>query len=213
MRQHQNGDVLTTHNPTFYGLEFYAPVTDVLRPYLETELVVSTALRYLETMDGPSICDIGVGCGSILISILKNNANIVRAIGIDISDKAIEVAQINAKWHDVKVNIFQTDLVNGIRDNSFDLVVSNPPYCTSDTKLTIGPTISYDGGPSGLTIVDRLLGEVPRVLKPNGALIIEVDQGQSAYVQEKAKGLGIFRCIETTVDHNGFDRVIAMRRF
>lgn len=79
----------------FYGLDFTL-TPDVLIPRPETELIVEAAIEILREKENPLICEIGVGSGCISVAIL-HEIKTSAAIGMDISQKALEIARINAE--------------------------------------------------------------------------------------------------------------------
>lgn len=115
----------------FYGLEFYVN-DNVLIPRPETEELVFEFLKFhKENISKPfEILDIGTGSGCIPITIKKNwdKANLT---GIDVSEKALEVAKINAKQIEVQVQFLQLNFLeesNWEKLPKYDCIISNPPY-------------------------------------------------------------------------------------
>jgi len=100
---------------------------NVLIPRPETEELVQLLLSE-NTIPNPTILDIGTGSGCIPISLAKNITN-SKVSSIDISQKAIEVAQKNAKTHQVHVNFIHQNIleINELKE-TYDLIISNPPY-------------------------------------------------------------------------------------
>ncbi|MFL7792360.1 MAG: peptide chain release factor N(5)-glutamine methyltransferase [Anaerolineae bacterium] len=168
----------------FYGLEFeVAP--EVLIPRPETETLVDLALaRRPET-----IVDVGTGSGCIAVALAAHLPQ-TTICAIEISPAALAVARRNVERHNVanRVRLIAGDVLNP-RPSPADLIVSNPPYIpTGDcASLPISirnhePRQALDGGPDGLAVIRRLLAQAPAVLKPEGALLIEIgaDQGEAA---------------------------------
>ncbi|HEX5884450.1 MAG TPA: HemK/PrmC family methyltransferase, partial [Pyrinomonadaceae bacterium] len=112
----------------FFGREFRV-TPDVLIPRPETELLVEAAIE----LSGPGafICDVGTGSGCIAVTLLREIDH-ARAIAVDKSPAAIEVAKLNARNLSVadRLEFLVSDCMDALDSNryQFDLVVSNPPY-------------------------------------------------------------------------------------
>lgn len=121
-----------------------------LIPRYETELLVEMAIAKLKENNYKSICDVGIGPGTILFSILKDSPYPLECMGIDISEEVLLLATENLKLlknefkniHDVL--LIQSDRLN-LAKRKFDLIVSNPPYIKeSDKKKMHHQVISYE---------------------------------------------------------------------
>lgn len=129
-----------THKSYFYRSEFFV-TEDVLIPRSETEILVELAVSEIRNkkLDHVKICDVGVGSGAIILSILgefANNRNSLKSItasATDISEDALKVAKRNFFLQEFKfskddsITFYQTDRLKGVK-TQFDLIVSNPPY-------------------------------------------------------------------------------------
>ena len=111
----------------FYGLGLMiTPAVFIPRP--ETERVVDIALQVLKTVISPKILDVGTGSGCIAIA-LANELPGASVTGIDIDPNMLKVAQKNADLHKINNIIFkQMDIQKEIPKESYNLIVSNPPY-------------------------------------------------------------------------------------
>ena len=79
-----------------------------------------------------NVLDLGTGSGCIAIALSKNiNSDV---IGIDISDKALEVARLNAYKNNTNIKFIKNDMLNNIKDK-YDLIISNPPYISKDEVI------------------------------------------------------------------------------
>ena len=122
----------------FMGLEFHVN-EHVLIPRQDTEILVETALEKLKEISNPvNLLDMCTGSGCILLSILyyMKNKKQITGTGVDISDKALEVARKNAKSLGLSVDFLQSDLFDKITDK-YSMIVSNPPYIRSDVIKTL----------------------------------------------------------------------------
>ena len=112
----------------FYGNRLFVD-EDVLIPRPETEELIElieSRLSHLKK-EKLKILDVGTGSGCISISLAKIFPN-AEVSSIDISEKALNIAQKNADFHKVKVNFIQKDYLTGKLDEIYDVIVSNPPY-------------------------------------------------------------------------------------
>jgi len=97
-----------------------------LVPRPETEIVVERCLELLDSVDEPTVVDVGTGTGAIALAIAQERPE-ARVIATDASPEALALAHENAAANGLEVTFVETDLLRGV-DGSFDLVVSNPPY-------------------------------------------------------------------------------------
>ncbi|HVI71748.1 MAG TPA: peptide chain release factor N(5)-glutamine methyltransferase, partial [Pyrinomonadaceae bacterium] len=175
----------------FFGREFRV-TPDVLIPRPETELLVEAAI---EVVGGPGasplICDVGTGSGCIALTLLCEIRN-ARAVAIDKSPAALEIAKLNARNLAVaeRAVFVVSDCYDALdaHEYQFELVVSNPPYVSAALMAGLQrevrnhePLIALSPGPDGLSVIRRLLDDTPRFLKDHGYLIMEIgfDQGEA----------------------------------
>lgn len=171
----------------FYGLIFTVTPA-VLIPRPETELLVETALVWLQNHPGRQrAADVGSGSGCIAITLALHCADLWLA-AVDRSAAALAVAQQNARQHGVeqRVAFFQGNLLAAAA-GPLDLVCANLPYIPSPTVDTLPvtrfePRLALDGGPDGLDLIRRLLVQLASRLAPGGLALFEIEagQGQSA---------------------------------
>lgn len=215
-----------TGSQMFMGLEFQVGPA-VLIPRQDTETLVEEAMRYVA--DGMRILDLCTGSGCILISLLHGSAQVpdrkadmsgrarVFGVGADLSGEALELANKNAKSNHVDAVWIQSDLFSNIT-GQFDLIVSNPPYITSNVIETLDeevrlhePRMALDGDKDGLRFYRRILQDAPAYLKENGRLLVEIgyDQGQAVTEMMREAGFTEVRLIQ---DLCGKDRVVTGRK-
>lgn len=174
----------------FFGREFRV-TPDVLIPRPETELLVEAAIESVGSQG--FICDVGTGSGCIAITLLCELPN-ARAVAVDKSPAALEVAKLNARNHSVleRVEFAISDCFDALdaSQQQFDMVVSNPPYV--DEAMMAGlqrevrdhePLVALSPGPDGLTVIRRLMLEAPAFLKDEGHLIMEIGFNQGEAVR------------------------------
>ena len=198
---------------SFWGRSFeVSPAVLVPRP--ETELLVQVVLE-LPAADAARVVDVGTGSGAIAITLAAERRR-WRVAAVDRSAAALQVARRNAERHDVSVPMWLGDLTSAV-DSPLDLVVANLPYVPSDRLAGLSregghdPGAALDGGPDGLDAVRRLLGDVPRLLRPCGGVVLELGEDQAEGVAEIAHdwGLAVARRIR---DLAGCDRVVVLQR-
>ena len=200
----------------FFGLSF-AVNEKVLIPRPETEILAEFVGEFLRSRGGGNFLDLGTGSGAISVSILKFVKN-SRAIAVDISEKALEIAKFNAeKFHvDDRAEFFCGDLFFPVEGKIFDAIVSNPPYIPTNDLKTLQsevkrePQLALDGGIDGLSFYRRIISSAQKFLVDGGLLAVEIGFNQAfdvknLFEQEK------FVEIEILNDLAGIERVIAAK--
>ena len=200
----------------FMGLEFKVN-PDVLIPRPETEILVGTALKYINKEKGTRILDLGTGSGCIAVSLYKNSVD--SAIDAsDVSNKALEVAGENACLNNAKINFIQSDLFNALGYKEYDMIISNPPYIVSaeirklQPELRFEPVLALDGGTDGLDFYRRIILGAPGYLKNGGWLILEIGFGQKSAIEKIFLDSGKFEITGVIKDYNNIARVIIARK-
>lgn len=201
----------------FMGLDFKVTPA-VLIPRPETELLVETALSFLETLQAqgvknPRVLDIGTGSGIIAISI-KHYCSTAEVVAVDLSAEALEVAKENAQTLASPIEFLLSDLFAGLdpAQYQFDLIVSNPPYIDrDDTHLEQGdvrfePTMALTDYADGLSLIARLIAEAPAFLKSSSALWMEHGWDQAAAIRALLKKNG-FKAVESLKDLAAIERI------
>ena len=184
------------------------PATLVPRP--ETELLVEQALMRLPRRAESRILDLGTGSGAIAIALARERP-MCDVTGTDISEAAIAVAIQNAREHSVpNVHFVHGDWTGPVRGQSFDLVVSNPPYIadSDDALHALGfePRSALAAGPDGLDAIRAIVDQVPHVIRPGGTLLLEHGAEQHAAVAGLLAGHG-YTAIAVASDLAGLQRV------
>lgn len=188
---------------------------DVLTPRPDTETLVEYVLRDFPEHAAWSVLDLGVGSGTILLAILAERPA-ARGLGVDVSEEALAVARDNAAALGLagRTALLRGDWTEGLGEETFDLVVSNPPYVASDVIATLEPEvrdheprIALDGGADGLSHYRTLALEVLRVLKPGGRFAVEIGYDQKAAVEALFRDAGALG-VTTIKDLADRDRVV-----
>jgi release factor glutamine methyltransferase len=200
-----------TGRQEFYGRDFRV-TPDVLIPRPETEHLVEAAMARIQP--GNVVVDVGTGSGAIAITLALETG--ARVFASDISTPALCVAQSNARRLAANVGFLAADLVDAIPGHSIDLLVSNPPYVPATDQPSLQrevrdyePPVALFGGPTGLEIYQRLIGEAAHVLRPNGWLLLEL--GYNSLDPVRAMLERGWSEIDVIPDLAGFPRIIAAR--
>ena len=199
----------------FYGLCFSVS-SDCLIPQADTEIVCEKLISYLK--DGMRFADICTGSGCIALAALAQTKN-TTAIGYDISDGALRIAEKNAaqlglsdRFQLQQADVFAQDFLKGVEN--LDCIVSNPPYIETAVIPTLSlevqnePHIALDGGADGLDFYRRLLTVCPSHIKKGGALFLEIGYDQKNMLTSLCQQYGL--TYEFYQDFGGNDRVCAV---
>lgn len=200
-------------NCEFMGIDFEVS-SDVLIPNQDTEILAEEALRFLH--DGMSFLDLCTGSGCIALSILKYT-NDTHATATDISEKALAIAEKNAKKLSMedRFTTVKADIFPEKTEEKFDLIVSNPPYIPTaviDTLepevKTFEPFIALDGSEDGMKFYNRIIPEAKEYLYRNGFLMVEIgyDQGEAVKNLMEVNG---YKEVQVIKDLAGNDRVVS----
>lgn len=203
-----------TGEQEFYGLMLRV-TPDVLIPRPETEHLVEALLNRVPHDVPLRIADVGTGSGAIAIALAYNLPHAsVRAL--DISASALAIARENAARHEVadRIRFLESDLLAAVTGETFDAIVSNPPYVAESEVLEpqvrdFEPRSALYAGNSGLDIYQRLIPQAWESLKPDGWLLMEIGHGQRDAL---AKLLEHWTSVEFVSDLQGIPRVAIARR-
>jgi release factor glutamine methyltransferase len=180
-----------TGQQEFYGLNFHVTPA-VLIPRPETEHLVEAALQRLPASHPLKIADIGTGSGAIAIAIAAHLPE-AAITALDISPDALAVATANAREHNLadRIRFLRSDLLSVLdqEPETFDAIVSNPPYVAETDRDTLHPQVNkYEpaaalfAGDTGLDIYRRLIPQAYIALKPNGLLALEIGHDQQGAI-------------------------------
>lgn len=193
----------------FYGRRFVV-TPDVLDPRPETETLIEAALQ----RPARRVLDIGTGSGCILLTLLAEWPD-ARGVGTDLSRAALSVAGDNAARLGVaaRAGLVACDWATGLHD-SFDLVVSNPPYIPLLDMADLAPEVrrwepamALSPGPDGLEAYRAIIPQALRRLSPGGRLLLETGAGQGSAVMGLCVAHG-FEKVEVLPDLDGRSRVV-----
>ena len=198
----------------FFGLEFKVD-SNVLIPRPETEELVAWILKQTDSSQSLKILDIGTGSGCIAISLAKHLPN-AEIYALDVSPKALEIAELNAQQNAVKLNMIQANVLEWKpTDLSFDLIVSNPPYVRESEKERMAPNVLEHEPHLALFVENdnplvfyRAIVELGKqTLKKQGQLYFEINE----YLGEETQALfssDTFEDVQLKSDIFGKQRMI-----
>lgn len=199
-------------NVNFYG-NIIEVNNNVLIPRFETELLVEKTIKYVKDLfmdNGIKVLDIGTGSGCIAVTLRKELDCDV--MGVDISDKAIDVAKRNAINNKAEVSFVLSDVFSNVNDK-FDVIISNPPYIREDEEIedivkNNEPHLALYATNRGLYFYDKILKEATDYLKNKFLIAFEIGYEQANDIKELA--YKYLDSIEVRVekDYSGKDRFI-----
>jgi release factor glutamine methyltransferase len=180
----------------------------VLIPRPDTELLVEWALQRLRDVKVPVVADLGTGSGAIALAIASERPD-ARVIATDQSRDALSQARHNAQRLGLeRVEFRQGDWLAPLGE-SFDLIVSNPPYIAENdphlASLRYEPRRALTSGPDGLADLRRIAAEARAYLWHRSVLLMEHGAEQGAAVRALLQEFGYVQ-IETRRDLNGHER-------
>ena len=205
----------------FYGLEFLT-LPGVLIPRADTETLIDYALHILKKMERPRVLDLCCGSGCIGLTLAKLIPEPDVTL-FDISAAAIDATRRNAKMLGVeeRCHIVQGDVflagTNYFPDNTFDMILANPPYIKSEDMKTLSkevlaePSLALDGGEDGLMYYRAIAADWQTPLKAGGHLVLEAGYDTTPDVAALLAEYP-YEEIATHKDLGGNDRMITARK-
>lgn len=188
----------------------------VLIPRDETEILVRHAVDVINSNNFKMILDVGTGSGCIACMIAKYTNS--QVIGLDVSTDALNIALDNASKLNLNNRaIFRkSDIFSNVKPGeTFDMIVSNPPYIPPSEKENIQTEVKFDPelalfthDEKGLEFYRKITEKAPKILNKGGYLMFELGIGQSEDVKSLMIASG-FKNIEIIRDLAGIDRVIS----
>jgi len=160
----------------------------VLVPRPETETLVEVVLGYIADQK-LKILDAGTGSGAIALALASEKKNLA-VYALDNSRKALKVAWENSENLKIKIRLIQCNWLESIAYNSFDLIVSNPPYVEWDDERLQGDGVSYEplsslvADQNGIQDIERLIREGFHCLRDDGLLFVEHSPEQADLVRK-----------------------------
>ncbi len=210
----------------FFSLPFHVDQR-VLIPRPSTETLVELVLQHARSepgFDRATIADIGAGSGAIVIALLRNLPQ-ARALAVDLSEDALEVARLNAERHHTldRLELVAGDLLEPLRAHPLgrDLhyLVANPPYIPDDEWEAVPrnvkdyePERALRAGPDGLRFVRPLIEQGPERLRTGGLLLVEIAASTADAARAIARENPLLENVRIERDLEGHPRVLVARR-
>lgn len=162
----------------------------VLIPRFETELLVAKTIDRINDnhIQNPNILDLGCGSGCISIALKKNL--LCEVIGVDISEKSLELARENAKRNEVELQFIKNDMTTMSYEGA-DVIISNPPYVKKEEE--VGESIKYEpqeaiyASEEGLYYYQRIIQNISKLEKKPKLIAFEIGMTQGSAIKEIAQ--------------------------
>lgn len=195
----------------FYGLRFHVSPA-VLIPRPETELLVEQALSLCRQHHLQTVLDLGTGSGCIAIS-LNHALPQLQVTAVDCSTEALAISNQNAERHHTPVRFLHGSWFAPVADETFDLIVSNPPYISQHLRSTLTPEVlnepenalfPSEGDP--ITLYRQLIAESQQYLTPQGHFLFELGEHQAGELVFLAENFGF--TVNVYRDYSGIERIL-----
>ncbi len=208
-----------TGKADFYGRDFIV-TRDVLIPRNETEELVMRILNDYKCFEGErlDVLDIGTGSGCIAITLSLENPRF-RVMAIDNSEKALEVAAMNASRLSAAVEFAKDDILNPVVVNKrkFDIIISNPPYVTESEKAYMRKNVLDYEPENALFVTDenplvfykQIIRLSETMLGKGGRIYFEINE-KFGDLFSQSVDLQSFESVELYRDLNGKDRIVVI---
>lgn len=195
----------------FYGYKIKVDER-VLIPRPETEELVENALKVIDK--DSKVLDLCTGSGAIAVAVSKQKG--IKVIAVDISEKALEVAKMNAQENGADVEFIKSDMFSELTEKEFNVIITNPPYIKSEDIKTLQkevrdfePMLALDGGESGLKYYENISKNAKKYLSENGYIFMEIGEDQAEGIKEIFKSYSEVSIIK---DLEGKDRIVVIKK-
>ena len=180
-----------TNTARFCHLSFYVDPRVLIPRSPIAECILKNFHPWINTDRPLRILDLCTGSGCIAIACAYYFPNAI-VDAVDISSEALAVAEMNVKKTACAnpINLYQGDLFNPVKNNKYDLIISNPPYVDQADLKNLPKEYSYEpvlalyGGEDGLKLVKNILAHAKDFLNPKGILVVEVGNSEEALIEE-----------------------------
>ena len=179
-----------THEAWFAGHKFYVDERVLVPRSPIAEIITSQFEPWIDPEEVRDVLDLctGSGCIAIACAYALPDADID---AVDISDSALAVAEINVDRHQMQdqVRLIKSDLFSQLEDNSYDLVITNPPYVDAEEMAVLPaefrhePELGLASGSDGLDAIKKILHEAADYLNEEGVLIAEVGASEDVLIE------------------------------
>lgn len=214
-----------TGRQQFCGIELLSSAAALI-PRKETEILAKAAVEKIKACDSatPLVIDTCTGCGNLALY-YASECETAKVYASDLSEEAVALARENAEFTGMgnRVEFFAGDLLAPFEDGKFDGLVDvlscNPPYISSKKVTEMPeeisqhePSLAFDGGAFGISILQKLIKEAVNYLKPGAYLVFELGLGQGPSIVKKIERNEHYSTVEGISDSNGDIRVIVAKR-
>jgi len=143
----------------------------VFRPISDSRMLAE-ALRRETLPPGARVLDLCTGSGILALTAALRGVRDVTAV--DVSRRALLTVRLNARLNGVRIRTLRGSLFEPVTGEQFDAIVSNPPYvpAAAEDLPRHGPRRAWEAGTDGRVLLDRILAEAPRHLRPGGRLLV-----------------------------------------
>lgn len=183
-----------THRMWFCGHEFYVDERVLVPRSPIAELIEARFRPWIDPAKVRRVLDIGTGSGCIAVAAALEFPK-AKVDAADLSAEALAVARQNIKRHSVqqRVRAVQSDVFDGVQNERYDVIVSNPPYVGDEEMAGLPdeyrrePVMGLHGGRDGLDIVHRIIDQAAEHLQAHGILIVEVGNSEEALLAARPR--------------------------
>lgn len=176
-----------THKAYYAGFEFYVDDRVLIPRSPIVELIENQFQPWIEPSKVNAILDIGTGSGCLAILSAHYFTNSV-VDAVDIDPNALQVARTNIEKYHLNEHVFlyESDLFTGVKEKTYDVILSNPPYVAAEVMANLPPEFLHEpkhalaSGEDGLSHIKRIIHEAKMHLNPGGILIAEVGNSAAA---------------------------------
>lgn len=180
-----------THETHFGGLDFYIDERVLIPRSPMVEIIEKQFSPWIDTSNVKSILDLCTGSGCIAAVCAKVFPD-AKITATDISDEALDVAQLNLEKHQLthQITLINSNLFEHISPQKFDVIISNPPYVDQEDMDSLPseylhePELALKAGNDGLDLVKIILANAKNYLSPNGILIVEVGNSAAELIKQ-----------------------------
>lgn len=203
----------------FYGNRFFVD-ENVLIPRPETEELLELAISKIKNLKSKiqnlKLLDVGTGSGIIPITLKKHFPKAIVS-AIEISEKALEIAQKNADFHQTEIKFLQADYLNTDLTEKYDMIISNPPYIGIDENIEIEDSVKgfepnialFSPNSDALIFYRKIAKDANKFLNEKGMIFLEINQKLGNETLELFKN---FSESELVKDLSGNDRFVIGRK-
>ncbi|MBD8013289.1 peptide chain release factor N(5)-glutamine methyltransferase [Planococcus wigleyi] len=205
-----------TGSEEFYGRNFLVN-PDVLIPRPETEELIEETLQLIERhlfKEELAIADIGTGSGIIAITMKCELPN-AQVTATDISQPALETAALNAERLHAEIDFRLGDLTEPIKDQKWDVVLSNPPYIGHEEAPSLSDSVRYFephnalfADQEGLALYEKMAEQFPKLINKPGIIGFEIGYQQGPAVEKMLKSAFPDAVVYIKEDINKKDRMV-----